>query len=86
VADQPSSNRKSRFETIDGGEKWGTLTAIDLEATGKILWQQKTDDPLIGGVLATAGGLVFRISGGGEGRCGASSSSDFFRSSRLVRA
>ena len=53
---------------------------------GKILWQQKTEDPLIGGVLATAGGLVFRISGGGEGRCGASSSSDFFRFSRLVRA
>jgi len=41
VADQPSSNRKSRFETIDGGEKWGTLTAIDLEATGKILCSRR---------------------------------------------
>ena len=25
------------FETIDGGEKWGTMTAIDLKANGKIL-------------------------------------------------
>ena len=85
MADQPSSNRKSQFETIDGGEKWGTLTAIDLKVRSKILWQQKTEDPLIG-VLATAGGLVFRISGEVEGRCSASSSSDFFRFSRLVRA
>ena len=30
-------NGKSRFETIDGGEKWGTLTVIDLKAKGKIL-------------------------------------------------
>jgi PQQ enzyme repeat len=39
--------KTSAFETIDGGEKWGTLTAIDLKAKGKILWQQKTEDPLI---------------------------------------
>jgi hypothetical protein len=26
------------FETIDGGEKWGTMTANDLKAKGKILW------------------------------------------------
>jgi len=51
--------KTSAFETIDGGEKWGTLTAIDLKAKGKIPSQQKTEDPLIGGVLATAGGLVF---------------------------
>jgi hypothetical protein len=35
VADQPPFNRKSRFETIDAGEKWGTLTAIDLAAKGQ---------------------------------------------------
>ena len=56
--------KTSAFETIDGGEKWGTLSAIDLKAKGKILWQQKTTGPLVGGVLATAGGLVF--SGEGE--------------------
>lgn len=45
--------------------KWGLLSAIDLQS-GKILWQQKTPEPLVGGVLATAGGLVF--TGEGNGR------------------
>jgi PQQ-dependent dehydrogenase (methanol/ethanol family) len=36
----------------------GTFTAIDL-ATGRIAWQQVLPDPLIGGALATAGGVVF---------------------------
>lgn len=58
--------KTSAFETIDDGEHWGTLTAIDLKASGKIAWQQKTDDPLIGGVLATAGGLVFTGEGKGD--------------------
>lgn len=47
-------------------ERWGTLTAIDLAANGKILWQNKTKDPLVGGVLATAGGLVFNGEGSGD--------------------
>lgn len=58
--------KTSAFETIDGVEHWGTLTAIDLKASGKIAWQQKTGDPLIGGVLATAGGLVFTGEGKGD--------------------
>ncbi len=41
----------------------GTLTAIEL-ATGAVRWQVTTPDPLVGGTLATAGGLVFT----GEGR------------------
>ena len=44
--------------------RWGLLSSIDL-ATGKIAWQNKTAQPLIGGLLATAGGLVF--TGEGEG-------------------
>lgn len=48
------------------GERWGTLTAIDLAKGGKLLWQQKTAQPLVGGVLATAGGLVFTGEGGGD--------------------
>jgi len=47
------------------GPRWGTLTALDLRANGKIAWQAKTADPLVGGVLATAGGLVFVGEGGG---------------------
>jgi hypothetical protein len=32
--------------------EWGTLTTIELEAKGRILWQQKTKVPS-GDVLAT---------------------------------
>jgi len=45
--------------------RWGTLSAIDL-STGKITWQNKTAQPLIGGVLATAGGLLFMGEGSGN--------------------
>jgi glucose dehydrogenase len=44
--------------------RWGLLSAIDL-ATGKIAWQNKTEQPLVGGVLATAGDLVFMGEGSG---------------------
>lgn len=46
--------------------QWGTLTALDLNNNGKIVWQHKTDQPLVGGVLATAGDLVFTGQGSGE--------------------
>ncbi len=36
----------------------GDLSAIDPE-TGKIKWQYKADEPMLGGVLATAGNVVF---------------------------
>jgi glucose dehydrogenase len=39
---------------------------VDLTNDGRLRWQVKTDEPLVGGVVATAGGLVF--SGAGEGR------------------
>lgn len=45
--------------------RWGLLSAIDL-GSGKIRWQQKTEQPLIGGILATAGGLVFIGEGNGS--------------------
>ncbi len=45
---------------------WGILSALDLNNSGKIVWQQKTEKPLIGGVLATAGGLVLTGEGTGE--------------------
>jgi alcohol dehydrogenase (cytochrome c) len=53
----------SAFVSIPGEEQWGTFTAIDVN-TGRIAWQQKLPDPLIGGALATAGGVVFT---GGDG-------------------
>ena len=45
--------------------RWGLLSSIDL-GSGKISWQQKTEQPLVGGVLATAGGLVFTGEGNGN--------------------
>lgn len=53
------------FEPAKGVPTWGTLSAIDLKS-GAIRWQQKTDEPLIGGTLATAGGLVFTGEGNGD--------------------
>ncbi|MFN0217955.1 MAG: pyrroloquinoline quinone-dependent dehydrogenase [Hyphomicrobium sp.] len=47
-------------------ERWGTLSALDLSNGGKLVWQQKTNEPLVGGVLATKGGLVFTGEGGGD--------------------
>jgi alcohol dehydrogenase (cytochrome c) len=44
---------------VPAGETWGTLTALDLTNGGRVLWQAKTPEPLVGGTLATAGGLVF---------------------------
>jgi len=46
------------FKTIPTEEQWGQLVAVNLD-TGKIAWKHKTPQPLIGGVLATAGNLVF---------------------------
>ncbi|MFM9834649.1 MAG: pyrroloquinoline quinone-dependent dehydrogenase [Methylophilaceae bacterium] len=45
--------------------RWGLLSAIDL-SSGKIVWQNKTAQPLIGGVVATAGGLLFMGEGNGH--------------------
>ncbi|OIQ89722.1 quinohemoprotein ethanol dehydrogenase type-1 precursor [mine drainage metagenome] len=62
-ADKPAI-RYTTSEPIDE-PKWGLLSSIDL-STGKIRWQQKTAEPLVGGVLATAGGLLFTGEGNGH--------------------
>ena len=41
------------------------MTAVDYN-TGKIRWKVKTAQPMIGGILATAGGLVFTGEGNGQ--------------------
>jgi len=55
--------------TQDTDERGGTLTALDLADRGRVRWQVKTADPLIGGVLVTAGGLTF--TGVGQNRLAA---------------
>jgi len=57
--------RYSALEPVEG-PRWGTLSAIDTRDGGKIRWQVKTPDPLVGGVLATAGDLVFMGEGNGD--------------------
>ena len=44
---------------------WGTLSAVDTRDGGRLRWKVKTPQPLIGGVLASAGGLVFAGEGNG---------------------
>ena len=46
------------FTNVPGGIQAGNVTAVDYN-TGKIKWQVKTPQPMIGGILATAGGVVF---------------------------
>jgi glucose dehydrogenase len=47
------------FSEFENDGRFGTFTAVDV-ATGRIRWQQKVKGPLmLGGALATAGGLVF---------------------------
>jgi alcohol dehydrogenase (cytochrome c) len=49
----------STFIEVKNAGRFGTFTAVDA-ATGKIRWQHKVNMPLmLGGALATAGGLVF---------------------------
>jgi len=60
------------FKIIPSEEQWGNITAVDYN-TGKIRWKVKTQQPMIGGVLATAGGIIF--TGEGNGRFNALDSS-----------
>jgi len=52
------------FKTIPAEAQWGKLVAVDID-TGKLAWSYKTAQPMMGGVLATAGDLVFTGEGNG---------------------
>jgi len=52
------------FKTIPTEPQSGNVTAVDVN-TGKIAWQAKTDQPMIGGISATGGDLVFTGEGNG---------------------
>jgi alcohol dehydrogenase (cytochrome c) len=55
------------FKVIPTEEQAGNITAVDYNS-GKVKWQVKTPQPMIGGILATAGGVVFAGEGNGRFR------------------
>lgn len=61
---EPGGTSYTRVRPIREEES-GRLSAVDT-TTGELRWQVETANPLVGGVLATAGDLVF--SGEGSGR------------------
>jgi alcohol dehydrogenase (cytochrome c) len=52
------------FKVIEGEKQWGRLAAVNVD-TGKMAWKFDTEQPLIGGAIATAGDLVFYGEGNG---------------------
>lgn len=52
------------FKVIEGEKQWGRVAAMNVD-TGKMAWKFDTEQPLIGGALATAGDLVFYGEGNG---------------------
>ena len=51
------------FKVIASEEQWGNVVAVDYN-TGQIRWKVKTPQPMIGGIMATAG--VFAGEGNGQ--------------------
>ncbi len=52
------------FKNVPGEEQFGNVTAVNID-TGKIAWKARTDQPMIGGAMSTAGNLVFAGEGNG---------------------
>jgi len=52
------------FKAIPGEKQWGRVAAVNID-TGKMAWKYDTEQPLIGGGLATAGNLFFFGEGNG---------------------
>jgi len=53
------------FKVIPSEKQWGRVAAVDVDS-GKVKWKFDTEQPLIGGGLATAGGLYFFGEGNGN--------------------
>jgi PQQ-dependent dehydrogenase (methanol/ethanol family) len=53
------------FKVIPGEKQWGRVAAVNVD-TGKLAWKHDTAQPLIGGGLATGGGLYFFGEGNGS--------------------
>lgn len=58
-AGRPDGSRFHYVVSEPEGPRGGVLAAVDLAHEGRLRWQVKLDQPMVGGVLSTAGGLVF---------------------------
>ncbi len=54
----PASWLSGVWYSVSPTTDYGSFTAIDLQS-GRVVWQDTVEDPMVGGALATAGGLVF---------------------------
>jgi PQQ-dependent dehydrogenase (methanol/ethanol family) len=53
------------FKVIPTEKQWGRVAAVNID-TGKMVWKHDTEQPLIGGGLATGGNLFFFGEGNGN--------------------
>ncbi len=69
LVDEPAKNGKApiRYASseLTNDPRWGLLSAINL-SNGHIAWQVKTEQPLVGGILATRSQLLFMGEGNGN--------------------
>ena len=69
LVDEPAKNGSPAIRYASSeptkDQRWGVLSAINL-TTGKMNWQVKTEQPLIGGLLATRSDLLFMGEGNGN--------------------
>jgi PQQ-dependent dehydrogenase (methanol/ethanol family) len=68
AADYPGGSKLwlgGAFKVIPGEKQWGRVAAVNVD-DGKVVWKHDTEQPLIGGGLATAGGLFFFGEGNGN--------------------
>ncbi len=63
--DSKSMIEFTKLEPLMDVPRWGVLSAIDL-VSGKIKWQNKVKQPLVGGLLSTSGNIVFVGEGNGN--------------------
>ncbi len=64
VVRAPGGGRRVSHDLLPG-ERWGSVIGLD-PASGRVVWEARTPRPMVGGVLVTAGDLVFagRLDGG----------------------
>lgn len=69
LVDEPAKNGKPpvRYASseLTNDARWGILSAINL-SNGKLKWQVKTPQPLVGGILVTKSQLLFMGEGNGN--------------------